>query len=189
MTDIMDILTSGFFWGVVVGVALSILGAYAGARFTIKAQNDEHRRRTRNFSIELVENVRKVVDELDDHRTRSRIIFHDFLALLDTEISIYGRNRESFILLDRNTRTTIQKFMSDAAIRRAEIAQHLLNVQNASDRADHHRSANLPLQAQVAEDAVSTELDSAHKAVDRLVQVAARSQDVVAQIVKDKDGF
>jgi len=100
-STILEITTSEFFWGIVIGVVLSISGAYFGTRFAAKAQNAELRKRQIDFCNELLDNITGLVGELEDHRNRSQVIHRDFLDLIDVEIGIYARNRENLVLLPR----------------------------------------------------------------------------------------
>jgi len=67
----VTVLKSEFFWGVIVGLVLSVFGAYwltvFGARQQQKAQKDQ----IKNLCIDTVNNLRAIVDDMVDNGRRS----------------------------------------------------------------------------------------------------------------------
>jgi len=55
---IANVLTSEFFWGVIVGLVLSVIGAYCLAIFTAREQQKGQKNLIKNFCIDTVNNVK-----------------------------------------------------------------------------------------------------------------------------------
>jgi hypothetical protein len=120
------ILESGeFFWGIVVGLLLSFIFAWAQAKITISMNEKTMKKTVINFCLDTIRNLENVIREMDESRDRAKAIFHDFLALIDVEVGIYGRNREHMIRLSETNRAEVRKFMNDCAVKKAEIAWRL----------------------------------------------------------------
>jgi hypothetical protein len=78
---VLTVLTSEFFWGVIVGLFLSIIGSYFLARFTATTQRHERKEVLKNFCADTVTNIRQIVDDMDSVRSKSQLIHHDYLML------------------------------------------------------------------------------------------------------------
>ena len=118
MMWVVTVLTSEFFWGVIVGLVLSVFGAYWLAIFAAKQQERAQKKLIKNYCIDTANNLRAIVDDMVDFRQRTQAIHGDYLALLDTEINVFGRNREQIVHLPSQVRDNVRKFMNDCAIRR-----------------------------------------------------------------------
>jgi hypothetical protein len=119
------LLVSEFFWGVIVGLLLSVIGAYCLAVFFHRQQRNAQKDLIKNFCIDTVDNIRAIVDDMADHRQRTQVIHGDYLALLDIEFNAFAKNREHIGYLPPPVRDNLRKFLNDCAIRRAAIGNHL----------------------------------------------------------------
>jgi len=54
---IVTVLTSEFFWGVIVGLVLSVIGAYCLAVFAARQQRKAQKDLIKNFCIDTVNNL------------------------------------------------------------------------------------------------------------------------------------
>jgi hypothetical protein len=92
------------------------------------------------------------------------------LCSLDVEINVFGRNREQLVYLPAGVREIVRKFVTDCAIRRAEIGNHLTTFTNQWNLANQLQGQGDGPQAQRVRDQAKKEsLDAAHKALDALV--------------------
>jgi thiol:disulfide interchange protein len=64
---IVTVLTSEFFWGVVVGLVLAAIGAWLQAIFSAKQQQKAQKDLIRNFCINTVDNIKAIVNDMADH--------------------------------------------------------------------------------------------------------------------------
>jgi hypothetical protein len=127
---IVTVVTSEFFWGVIVGLVLAAFGAYCLAVFATRQQRKAQKDLIKNFCIDTVDNIKAIVDDMVDRRQQTQVIHGDYLALLDIEFNVFGRNREHIIHLPNPARDNVRKFVNDCAIRRAEIGNHLFQFNN-----------------------------------------------------------
>jgi hypothetical protein len=58
------VLTNEFFWGVVVGVVLTFIGAWGQAVFTVRQQKKAQKDLIRNFCIDTINNIKAIVDDM-----------------------------------------------------------------------------------------------------------------------------
>jgi hypothetical protein len=179
---IWDVLTSEFFWGVIVGLILSVLGAYCVALFSAKQQRQMQRETVRNFCADTVKNLRQIVDDMSDLRTRMKVIHHDYLALMDVEINVFGRNREHIIHLPEQLRDRVRKFVTDCALRRAEIGNFLGQFNQLCRLADELQSQGHAQQAQTVRDQANGPLANGSRALDDLVTRVQDSINLVNEI-------
>jgi hypothetical protein len=182
---IATVLTSEFFWGVIVGLALSVFGAYYLAVFTAKQQKKAQKDLIKNFCIDTVSNLKAVVDDMVDHRQRTQVIHGDYLALLDIEFGVFGRNREHIIHLPNPVRENVRKFVTDCAIRRAEIGNHLAEFSRFMALADQLQGQGDAPQAQrVRNQPAEVARRNANQALDQLVARVKDSHDLVSSLEK-----
>jgi hypothetical protein len=174
------VLTSEFFWGVVVGVVLAALGAWLQAIFTARQQRKAQKDLIKNFCINTVENIKAIVDDMVDHRQRTQIIHLDYLMLLDIEFNIFGRNREQIIHLPSPVREDVRKFVTDCSIRRAEIGNQLAELVRIMALADQLQAQGQGPQAQhVRTQQAKVPLDRANQALNQLATRVKDSTDLV----------
>jgi hypothetical protein len=62
------ILSSDFFWGVVVGVVLTLFGAYIQARLTVRWRRKEQQKIVEKFCIDEIKNLRGIIKQLEETR-------------------------------------------------------------------------------------------------------------------------
>ena len=170
------VLMSEFFWGVIFGLLLSVIGAYCLAVFQRKAQKDLFK----NFCIDTVDNIKAIVDDMVDHRQRTQVIHGDYLALLDIEFNVFARNREHIIHLPNPVRGNVRKFVNDCAIRRAEIGNHLFQFNNSWTHANQLHTRGQMVEAQrVRKEEAEMARHNADRALDQLVARVKDSADLV----------
>jgi hypothetical protein len=181
---VLTVLTSEFFWGVIVGLFLSTIGSYFLAKFTADQQRRERKEVLKNFSADTVNNIRQIVDDMNDLRNKMKVIHNDYLALLDVEINVFGRNREQLIYLPPELRTRIRTHVTDCALRRAEIGNYLSAFSNQWNQADQlFREGNGAEAQRIRDQANAGPLTAANKALDALVLRAKDSSALVSDIV------
>src|SRR5260370_19486741 len=185
MEWIRNVLTSEFFWGVVVGVVLTTIGAWGQAVFTVRQQRKAQKDLIKNFCIDTVNNIKAIVDDMVAHRQRTQTIHPDHLALLDIEFGVFGRNREHIIHLPDLVRENVRKFVTDCAIRKGEIGNYLTQFTNLSTLADQLQSQGQAPQAQrIRDQQAPVPLASAHQALDQLATKVTGSADLVNNLKK-----
>jgi predicted ATP-dependent protease len=124
------IFSSEFFWGIVIGVALSIISAFSATRYQAYRSRVDQNQLIRKFLADAIENIVQYGQRLADHRERAKVIDHEFLNLVDTEIGIYGRNREHLSRLDDDAlRKDVLEFFNRAASYIVRIRVHLNEFQ------------------------------------------------------------
>ncbi len=119
---VCDVVTSEFVWGVVIGLFLALV--VAGASVWLD------KRQKRGIALDLcgdlISNICKLIQDLDDHRRRNNNINHELLELILAEIHIFGRNREHIILIsDTTLRSDIRDFFTRVAALLAQTQWHL----------------------------------------------------------------
>ena len=62
---VIVVITSQFFWGVIVGLILSVVGSYSLARFSSRQQQEERKSILKNFCADTVTNIRQIIDDMD----------------------------------------------------------------------------------------------------------------------------
>jgi hypothetical protein len=179
---IWDVLTSEFFWGVIVGLILSIVGAYFLALFSAKQQRQMQKETVRSFCADTIKNLRQIVDEMSDLRARMKVIHHDYLAAMDVEFNVFGRNREHIIHLPEQVRDRVRKFVTDCAVRRAEIGNFLGQFNQLCRLGDELESQGRVAQAQTVRNQANGPLANAGRALDDLVTRVQDSTNLVNDI-------
>jgi hypothetical protein len=170
----LGVITNEYFWGVVTGVVLTIIGTWLTSILTMRQQRKAQRTLVKNLCIDIVNNMRAIVDDMVDHRQRTQVIHSDYLQLLDIEFNVSGRNREQIIHLPNPVRENIRTFVTDCAIRRAEIGNYLSQFTNLMTLANRLQNTGQLSQAQQAQQAAAVPRSYADQALD---QLAARVKD------------
>jgi hypothetical protein len=174
------VLTSEFFWGVIAGLLLSVIGAYCLAVFTTRQQRKAQKDLIKNFCIDTVDNIKVIVDDMVDCRQRTQVIHTDYLALLDIEFNVFSKNREHIIRLPNPVRDNVRKFVNDCAIRRAEIGNHLFQFNNSWAYANHLHTRGQMVEAQrVRKEEAEMARHNADQALGQLVVRVKDSADLV----------
>jgi hypothetical protein len=174
----MTVLTSEFFWGVIVGVGLTAIGAWWQARLTIRQQKKAQKELIRNFCIDTVENIKAIVDDMVADRQRANV--RDYLRLLDIEFKVFGRNREQLIHLPNPVRDEVRRFVNDCGIRRAEIGTYLTEADRLRAHADQAQSLGQgPYAQRVLDQQLPVPLAKAEQALTQLATKVSGSADLV----------
>jgi hypothetical protein len=112
---VADIVKSEFFWGIVAGLLLSFFGGWILAKFTVRLTQQGMNRTVLQFVTDTIGNLNEIIEQMETVRNKGRVINHDFLALIDVELTIYGRNREHLIHLPDSVRRKVRAYMNDVA--------------------------------------------------------------------------
>ena len=167
-----------FFWGVVVGVVLTAIGTWLQVIFTIRQQRKAQKDLIRNFCIDTVENIRAIVDDMVAHQQRTQAIHPDHLALLDIEWNVFGRNREHIIHLPKPVRENVRKFVTDCAIRKAEIMNYRSQYMQLANQLQLAKQLHSDEQPQLVQQQAQAAA-SANQALDQLAIKVTGSADLV----------
>ncbi len=179
---IVAVVTSEFFWGVIVGLVLSVVGAYYLAVFATRQQQRAQKEIVKNFCADTIKNLRQIVDEMADLRNRTKAIHSDYLALMDIEFNVFGRNREHIIQLPEPLRDRVRKFVTDCAVRRAQIGNYLAAFTSKWALADQLLGQNQGLQSQQARAESGPPLAEANKVLDELSVRVQESSSLINDI-------
>ena len=174
------ILTGEFFLGIVVGLVLAFFSAWFLARYTVSLQKKQQKRLVLDFCADEIKSLQTLVKEMDDQRDRTKAIFHDYLALIDGEITIDGRNREHIVLIPQPTRDKVRSFFNNCAVKRADIANNLAEFYRLTNEANQAGAAGGNAGALHAQ--ALAKLAEAQKAADRLVAISASGTDLIREL-------
>ena len=178
----LGILTGEFFWGVVVGLILSFIGAWAQAKITVSMQQKSAEKTVIRFCLDTVENIQAIIAEMDKNRDRTKLIHHDFLTLIEIEVQIYGRNREHLIHLPDDVRTSMRDFMNNVAIKRAEVANNLSSFYQITEQANQMQVQGSGPEAERKRHEALTPLSAAQGAADRLAGISKDGDRIVDRL-------
>lgn len=163
-----EVLTSEFFWGVVIGVLLALLSAIVSTRLlrseTISFQRDT----IRSFSLDTVRTIRRYVTEMQNIRNRIDRIELDLIGLVEAELQVFGRNREHIIRLDPEPREEVRAFVNECSIRTVQVRFWL----NEALRLHGNNNST----------AVNEALDNANRAADQLVAAAQGTDRLIERL-------
>jgi hypothetical protein len=106
------------------------------------------------------------------------------LALIDVEINIYGRNREQTLRLDDPLRGDIRKYVTNCALRRADVGGHLMRFQEQMNLSRNLQAAGNAPEAGRVKTAAEYILNDAHKATDELISTAKEGNSLVDRLQK-----
>jgi hypothetical protein len=176
------VLTSEFFWGVIIGLILSIIGGYGLAIFQTNSQSKAQKLIFRDFSVDTVKNVKQIIDEMDDIRSRTGAIHLDFLVLMEVEIGVFGRNREHLTRLPEKPRERLRKLLNSIAIKRAEAVNYLTEFYRQVELADQLFAQGQGPQSQRIRNTADAALARANKAVDQIVAVSQNSTSIISEL-------
>lgn len=169
----IDVLTSEFVWGIVIGLSLAIV--VAGA--TILLDNRRHRRRVAAFCQDAIGSICELIQNLEDNRNRNRVIDQEFLEVIAAEITVYGRNRELLVLLeDQQLRKDIREFFTRVAALVTQVQTSLRLFAQAIDIAGITGTTTDASTKASAEASATGHLQNAHNVCDRLRDLMSRQQ-------------
>jgi uncharacterized membrane-anchored protein YhcB (DUF1043 family) len=170
------VVTSEFVWGTIIGILLSVVAA----RLAIRFQSAQQTRVVGTFSLDLVSNVQDYIRVLEDHRERNKVIHYDFLALVEAEVAVWGRNREHMVLIkDGPTRRQLRDFFTETATHITKIRHQLNEFEQHQNRAVALTDPNLS--APHSEKA-NARLAEAHRLCDRLADFALKQDRLKADL-------
>lgn len=178
----LEILTGEFFWGIVVGLILSLIGGYTLARFTVEIQRKHQRQNLVRLCRDTIKNIRSMAVEFDEVRNRANVIHEDYLALIDVEVNVFGRNREYLVMIPDNEAEAVRKFMNEIALRRTDTSSHLQEFYRLSGWAGQIRAEGRGPEAGRADEAALVPLSKAKEAANRLVQTARGSDGLLTRL-------
>ena len=113
MDWIQEVLTSQFVWGIAIGILLSTFSAW----LSMELQQRKNKRLVVGFCQDLASNVTELADQIEENRAKNNFIDRRLLDLIDIEIGIYGRNRETLAALkDQRMRREVREFFTRTAI-------------------------------------------------------------------------
>jgi hypothetical protein len=179
---VTTVLTSEFFWGVMVGLVLSVVGSYYLAKFAADQQRKSQKEVVKNFCADTVSNLRQIVDDMVDVKRKANLIHGDYLTLIDVETGVFGRNREHLIHLPQPLRDKVRRFVNECGLRRAEIGNHLALFQSKWKLADELTAAGQGPQAQRVRDECQSPLADANKVLDTIATHVQNSANLVSAI-------
>ena len=164
------VLTSEFFWGIVIGLLLAIVVAAA----TIWLDSRRRRWTVAAFCQDLVGSVCDLINNLEDNRDRNRVIDLEFIETIAVEIGVYGRNREHLVVLaDAKLRKDVREFFTRVAALLAQIRWRLGQFNEANQRAQAETD---PLRQMNHKVTATGSLNEAHQACDRLREMNGRGE-------------
>jgi hypothetical protein len=113
-------------------------------------------------------------------------VFADLASLIDTELTVFQRNREHLIYLPEALRDGVRQFLNEVSIKKAVIAGKLgqfyqLDAQAKEMQAGGHG----PEAGRKANEAIAT-LAEAQKAADKLAVSGKEAKDLLDQLDKLK---
>jgi len=173
------VLTSEYLWGVITGVVLTAIGTWLQSILTARQLQKAQRDLIKNFCIDTVNNIRAIVDNMANLQQRTQIIYADHTMQLDTELAVFGRNREQIIHLPNSVREDVRKFVNDCSIRRAEIGNHLTELTKIMELANQLQARGDTTGAQQARNQAQVPWGKASQALGQLANRVKDSTDLV----------
>jgi hypothetical protein len=73
----LKVLTSDFLWGIVVGLLISMIGAFVQAKIYADRLVIQQRSTVILFAQDVIKNIIRVAEDIEEARRRSRVIHHD----------------------------------------------------------------------------------------------------------------
>ena len=176
MQWVVDVLTSEFLWGLVLGIGLSVLTAYAQMRLARRSQREA----VSAFCHDTISNIVAHIRTLEDNRDRNRVIDAQFLDIISAEIAVYGRVREHLVAIsDPSVRRTVTEFFNKVAAYIARIQSQLAQFYELSRQGD---AATDPAQKGAFHQRATEHLTEAHKLCDRLRELGNQQEPLLGRI-------
>jgi hypothetical protein len=142
------VLTNDYVWGVITGVVLTAIGTWLQSILTTWQLRKAQRVLIKNFCIDTINNITAIVEDMANLQQRTQLIYADYQVLLDTELNVFGRNREQIIHLPNSVREGVRRFINDCSIRKAEMGYHLGELVKIIAIADQLQAQGQTAQAQ-----------------------------------------
>jgi hypothetical protein len=188
MSDwLLYIIKSEFLWGIVLGLCIALIGARVQAKQQIKKLVEQQRKDYLLFAQDIISNIMRVSDDIEEARRRSLAIHHDLLALIDAEVGIFGRNRELSIRLNDDLRGNVRKYVTDIALRRTDIAVALNDFERQMILArDLRANGDATGGSRVEQSASIGPLAKANLAADDLIATAKTGSEIITKLQAHK---
>ena len=183
--QVFDILSSDYFWGTIVGLLLSFIGAYALGHIQSRQLRTEWTNNFITLSADIIRNIMSATDDLADARRRSSAIHRDLLALIDAEIAIFGRNREYSIRISPDLRGELRKYINQIAIIRTRILGNLNQWEILYNQAREIIPESIDTTATSTENGAQYYLNQANIATDDLISSARDGKDLIQRLEKE----
>ena len=180
---LLVVFKSEFLWGIVLGIGISLIGARVQAKQQVKKLIEQQREDYLLFAQDIISNIMRVAKDIEEARRRSLAIHHDLLGLIDSEVGIFGRNREASIRLKDDLRSEVRQYVTDVALRRTDIAVQLSAFDRQRQLADSLRAGGNSTGAlRVEESAANGPLTKANKAADDLIVTAKTGGEILTKL-------
>jgi|GEM_PF-6839988 len=171
MDWVINVATSEFLWGIVLGLLLAVVVAAA----TIRLDQRRNQKMVARLCQDLIGNVCDLIQNLEDNRDKNRVIDHEYLETITAEIIVYGRTREHLVVMnDAKLRNDIRDFFVRVAALLAVIRNQLARFQEAHDKGDTERCYLF--------------LGEAHRRCDNLRDLLNRRGDLETRLTKASRG-
>ncbi|MXN66840.1 hypothetical protein GR183_18145 [Stappia sp. GBMRC 2046] len=139
MDAIIRILVSEFFWGIVVGALIALLGAWVQARLHFRYDRRDKEKLVCEFLSDSFSGLINIINSAKDiYESSSRIPDHKIEQIL-SELSILGRNREHISRIrDEKLKNSSYSLHAKAVALSSDIKAHLgiwyqYNIQNPTE--------------------------------------------------------
>lgn len=172
----VNVLNSEFFWGILVGSALTIIGAYISFFLQARRQKQIIKR----FCYDSITNLSEYIQNMDAHRDRARQIHDEFIALIEAEIQTIMRNKEQMVYIDSEAlRRRLRDFFVTTAVQLALVKNNLNRFYQADKLA---KSATDESTQKLADQEANLTLADAQKACDKLAALRHDSKELLAAL-------
>lgn len=184
---VIEIITSHFLWGIVIGLIIAIIGAHVQANLQAKKNIQQQKLDMNNFCLDIINNIIQISEDIAEARRRSEVIHPDLLALINVEVMIFGRNREHSIRLNDDLRGKVRKYVTSVALRWADIGVHLSKFDQQMMLARNFQAAGDGQQADRTIEAANVPLAAAHKATDDLISTANKGAELIKELMAARE--
>lgn len=179
----METITlSEFVWGAVLGTIITTIGAVATVAATGFFQDRARKKTVALFCFYSIRTIRKIVDDMEANAERSKAIYHEFLGMLDVELSVVARNREHIIWLDESVRDDARKFFDDVTISKAKIASSLAAFYEADNHKITARAKGDLQTANGMEALAGQRLSEANSGLQRIAKIAQSAEPLCSRL-------
>ena len=177
-----EILTGEFFWGIIIGLVLSVIGGWTLAHSTVQKQRENQRELIKRLCQDTAKNILRISEDFDEVKNRTKLIYQDYLTLMDVEIGVWARNREHMVLLPENDAEAVRKFFTDIALSRAEVLTKLEQFSQQYNQSQQFAAAGRGPEAQRLQTLSDGSLEEARAAADRLVSKAKLAEALLSKL-------
>lgn len=179
----IDLVTSEFTWGIILGVILSIVASWAN----LKLQRDQQKQAVAGFISDIILSIEDYVKALLDHQERNRVIHREFLDLIDVEIAVWGRNREHMVAIDRpELRKATRQFFTSTATTITQIKLNLDCFNSAIKLANESKEVKIAENHKINGESFLSEAHNGCRKLDAIIKDSAPLKKEVLFIAKQK---